>query len=308
MVMKIDIRTLPAWVLFFFSSALLALTKGGIKGTVVDQNNDPIEGVKVTIVSIEYPSQIFNLKTDKRGQFIQIGIEPGSYRVLCEKEGFSQHQSQIKVSMNTREEITVNLRPGQQEILVQGIPGSEELSEALQLFQKGKYEEALVGFKSALEKKPEDAIVYYNLGATYMVLEKQNEAIDAFRRSIDIQPDNFQALKYIGQLYGKKENYEEASKYYTRAAKISADDPEVFYNLGVSLMNINNQNEALNAFQKSIGCKKDYADAYYQLGLLYLNLNKMDKARTALKEFLRLAPDDPKAAMAKKILELLNGK
>ena len=64
--MQIKKRMVSAWVFFFVSSALFPFSKGGIKGTVVDQNNNPIEGVKITIVSIEYPSQKFNLKTNKK--------------------------------------------------------------------------------------------------------------------------------------------------------------------------------------------------------------------------------------------------
>jgi len=300
------VKTVTIFILVFFLTSLLLLpiTKGGIKGTIVDNDNNPIKGVKITIISVEYPSEQHPLITNKKGEFVQIGLDPGFYQIRCEKEGFFPSSINIKISISEIFEIQISLDPIKQQI-AEEVPGRKEMRSANDLYQEGRYEEALKEYQEAVHKKPEDPIGYYNLGITYMALGKQDEAINAFKKTIEIKPDHFQALKNLGQLYGKKKNFEAASKYYARSVKISADDPEVFFNLGVSLMNLSDKKGALDAFQKSVECKEDYADSYYQLGLLYLNLNKMDEARTAMEKFLKFAPDNSKALSAKKILEVI---
>ncbi|UCC38697.1 MAG: tetratricopeptide repeat protein [Candidatus Aminicenantes bacterium] len=279
-------------------------TKGGIKGEIIDSNKNPIEGVKVIIISVDYPSERYNLKTDKKGEFIQIGLEAGYYQIQCEKEGYSPIGKRVKVSISEIFETTITLERQKQQT-VKEVPGREEMRKANKLFQEGKYEEALKEYQEAVNENPEDATGYYNIGVTYIILEKPDEAIEAFKGTIEIQPGNYEALKNLGQLYGEKKNYEESSKYYSLALKISSDDPEVFYNLGVCLMNLGNPTGAMDAFQKSIERQEDYADSYYQLGLLYLNQNKMEEAQAVLEKFLQIAPDDSKAPNVKKIIELI---
>jgi len=45
--------------------------------------------------------------------------------------------------------------------------------------------------------------------------------------------------------------------------------------------------------------------AYYQVGMIYVNQNKKEEAIKNLEKFLELAPTDPNAPVAKKIVEYL---
>ncbi len=81
--------------IFLFSGV-----QGGIKGKILDKTTKaPIEGVKVTITSMEYSTIRFNLKTNKDGSFIQMGLHPGYYQIKFEKEGYIPGVAEIKVSI-----------------------------------------------------------------------------------------------------------------------------------------------------------------------------------------------------------------
>lgn len=293
--------------LFLFSLYILSSVHGGIKGKILDNNDNAIEGVRVTIISIEYPSERHPLKTNKKGEFIQIGLFPGFYQVRCEKDGYIPLAKKIRVHISevVDEEFILTLTPHEEVNLPKQIPGRKESVEGIKLFQQGNYEEAAKLYQKAIDKNPEDPIHYYNLGTTYIRMDRPEEAIKVFKKMIEIQPDSFSALKYLGQLYGNKKDFEEASKYLALAVKVSSDDPEAYYNLGVSLMNIVDYTGALDAFQKSINCQEDYADSYYQLGLLYLNQNKSYEALSAFKKFIQLKPEDPKASTARNMIEFI---
>ena len=67
---------------------------GGLRGKVTDAQGAPVEGA---IVKIEGKSTArkAEVKTNKKGEYIQIGLFPGDYKVTVEKGGMS-------ISMDTR--------------------------------------------------------------------------------------------------------------------------------------------------------------------------------------------------------------
>jgi len=297
------------WMVFFMVTLLfLYAAKGGIKGIVVDKDKNPLEGVKITITSVKYPLTKFTLETNEKGEFIQIGLEPDYYQVLCEKEGFVPKSEQIRVHINEITDTTMKLSSLQEQIEVKVIPGKEEAQKAYRFYQEGKYEEALAEYNAALEKNPEEISNYYNLGVTYMALGKNEEAIEAFQKTIEFDPENFLALKFLGQLYARENDTPQAEIYLVQAAGLSPNDPELFFNLGVLRMNAANYPAAIEAFQKAIDCDEEYVDAYYQLGLLYINQNKAEKASAVFQKFLEFSLDDPRASNVRKILEMIGKK
>jgi tetratricopeptide (TPR) repeat protein len=292
-------------VFFLFSGLAFSVIKGGIKGKILDSLNNPIAEAAVTIISVDYPSQQYKLKTDKKGVFIQIGLEPGDYRLRCEKEGFQPKEELVKVPINETIEKTLTLNSVAAPMKVEEAPGKKELREANTLYQRGKYEEALAAYQEAAVRAPKDPIIQYNIGVTFMAMGKSNEAIAAFQRTLEIQPENVQALKNLGQIYGQMKNFAESVKFNSQAAKLSAVDPEIFYNLGVGQMNLGNLEAALAAFQDSIACDEKYADSHYQLGLIFLNQNKMTEALAAFEKFLQVAPEDHRAPNVKEIIKVI---
>jgi tetratricopeptide (TPR) repeat protein len=306
--MRRQLITIALAILFLFFMRLLPASKGGIKGSTSDSQGIPIARVTVTIISVEYPSEQHKLTTNKKGEFIQIGLEPGFYKIRCEKEGYQSVEGQLKVSINEIIEKDFILSTVAEPMKVQEGPEKKELRQANKLFQEGKYGEALAAYKEAAAQAPEDAIIQYNLGVTMMVTGQLNEAIVAFKRTVEIQPENSQALKNLGQIYGKMKLFDESVKFYSQAAEISSTDPEVFYNLGVAFMNLGDQDAAQDAFRKCIAYDENNADSYYQLGMIFVNQNKMDKALAALEKFLILKPEDGRAASVREIIKIIKKK
>ena len=78
-------RSISHWRLLSLAGACLVVllfaspgaAQGIVQGTVVDANNQPVEGALVTIVSKD-SSRKFQLKTDKKGEFFQIGVPSGA--------------------------------------------------------------------------------------------------------------------------------------------------------------------------------------------------------------------------------------
>jgi tetratricopeptide (TPR) repeat protein len=292
-------------LLFFFSGFSFPAVNGGIKGKVFDRSKNPIEGVQLTIISMEYPNEQHIVKTNKKGEFIHIGLSPGFYQVKCEKDDFTPMIKKVQVSLLEFTEVEFELNLVEKSEAQKTEPGDKDLRLANKFFQEGNYQQAFESYKDAIAKRPGDPTLYYNLGVTALHLERFEEAAEAFKKMLDLQPDSFSALKKLGEIYGKKKDFQTASQYFARAVAVSSNDPEAYYNLGISLLNTGDLKGAQEAFLKSIACQDSYSDSYYQLGLLYLKQNNRSEAQKAFEKFLQYAPNDAKAPTAKNMLELI---
>ncbi|MEW6455196.1 MAG: tetratricopeptide repeat protein [Acidobacteriota bacterium] len=284
---------------------LLSSVQGKILGLITDKNKNPIQGSKITITSIANPTAKYELRSDKKGKFVQIGLYPGYYQIKCEKEGFITGILEIRVPINETVEVNLELETAREYGEKKETPSEKSFKQANEAFQKGDYEKAVNEYREALKEDPNEPIYYYNLGISYRKMNKNDEAIEAFKKMIEIQPQSFSGLKNLGELYGLKKDFEEASKYFKKAVEISPNDPEAYYNLGACLMNNADYKGALEAFKKSIEVQSDYGASYYQLGLLYVNQSMMEEAIKAFEKFIQLSPDDPNVPTAKQMLEYL---
>ena len=66
---------------------------GQVKGKVVDAENKPVDGAKVTVQQTDTNSK-FDLKTNKKGEYMQIGVPPGTYKITVEKDGLTTSKTQ----------------------------------------------------------------------------------------------------------------------------------------------------------------------------------------------------------------------
>ncbi len=293
-----------AALLLLFALPSQGTVTGTVRGVVSDKQGNPLEGVTVTISQVQYSAVKYVLKTNKKGEYFQIGLAPDYYRIKAEKDGFLPFSTEKRVAMQVVTEVDIVLEKGQ--YFVGGkSPGEDDYKQGLQFYQEGKYEDSVQALLRAIEKEPFEPIYKNNLGVVYTKMGKYDEAIDAYAKMLEIQPQSYTANKMLGELYGVKKEYDKAKSFYKKAAELSPDDPDAFFNLGACSMNLQDYAAAREAFSKAISIKPDFAAAYYQLGMLLVNQNETEEAVKNLEKFLELAPGHPNAAVAKQLIEFL---
>ena len=83
---------------------------GQVKGKVADATGKPIEGAVVTIEGSDSGGRKFTVKTNKSGDFIQIGLQPGQYKITATKDALTQTFNQ-RISLDMVE-VNFSLKPG----------------------------------------------------------------------------------------------------------------------------------------------------------------------------------------------------
>ncbi|MBE3072405.1 MAG: carboxypeptidase regulatory-like domain-containing protein, partial [Acidobacteria bacterium] len=82
---RVLMLAIAALVAVVMVSPGFAQSTGMCKGKVVDSNGQPMEKAKVTIEFREGITRKYEVQTNKKGEFIQIGLPPGQYKVTAER-------------------------------------------------------------------------------------------------------------------------------------------------------------------------------------------------------------------------------
>ncbi len=292
-------------VLCLFSLNLWPDVEGKIEGIVTDKEGNPIAKVAVTIVSSKMSSRKFRVTTKKDGKFTQIGIWPGYYQVSFTKSGFAPQSHEVRVSISESTRLDIKLEKVQ-EAAERSLSAADKLFiKGSNFYETGKYEEAVLAYKEAIELNSTQWGYYFNLGLAYKKNENREASVEAFQEALKLNPKSYSCNNELGEAMAKREEYDKAKTFYLNASELSPSDPDAFYNLGVVLTNLGKPEEAFKYFLKAVGVQENYADAYYQIGTIYISKGQTADAIKNLEKFVELAPEHQNAKIAKQLLEYL---
>ena len=200
---------------------------GQIKGKVVDAQNKPIEGAKIIIAMVDGASRKHEIKSKKGGDFLQIGLMPGNYKITAEKDGMSQEFS-FHVSIGETKEVNFMLQPGgqaaggqmtkedaaKQAARVEGI--KTKFAEGATLSNDGKYDEAIAKFQEVLVDVPKCAECYLNIGSVYAQKKEYDKAEESYRKVLELNPDSVDAYNGLATIFNSQKKFTEAQEMSAR--------------------------------------------------------------------------------------------
>ena len=279
--------------------------QGRVNGRVLDPDGNAVDKAEVTIVSQKSSAVRYDLKTDKDGRFVQIGLMPGYYILTVKKPGFVPASNEIHVGVAGEEKIEIGLKSAAAEAEKSYSAADKAFLKGNKLYAEQKYDEAAAAYAEAIGLNADNWGYHLNLGLALKKQGHSEEALAAFRKAVELNPESYSANKETGEALAKADQFAEARPFYEKASGLSPEDPDAPYNLGVCLVNLGESESALPLFEKTVELKPDYADAYYQMGTILVGQNRVAEATASLEKFVSLAPDHAQAPIAKQLLEFL---
>jgi tetratricopeptide (TPR) repeat protein len=294
-------------VLVFAAAAVTAWSQyqAKIGGRVVDPEGKPVEKAEISIVSQKSSNIRYDLKTDKEGRFMQVGITPGYFVVTVKKTGFAPGSKEVHVGVADLQEVEITLKTAAAEAERSYSAADKAFVKGNKLYAEQKYAEAVAAYGEAIGLDPSNWGYHLNLGLALKKSAQPEAALASFRKAVELNPESYSANKEAGEALAKAGQHAEAKAFYEKAAGLSPDDADAQYNLGVCQVNLGEPEGALPRFEKAVALKPDYADAWYQMATILIGQNKVPEAKAALEKFLALAPEHEKAAIARQLLEFL---
>jgi len=155
----------------------------------------------------------------------------------------------------------------------------------------GKLQEAELSARKAIEINPDFADGHYNLGNILKDLGKFQEAEISYRKAIKINPDYSNAHSNLGNILKAVGNFKEAELSTRKAIEINPDFAEAHSNLGIILRNLGKLQEAELSTRKAIEINPNFAEAHSNLGNILTNIGKLDEAELSTRKAIEIKPD-----------------
>jgi tetratricopeptide (TPR) repeat protein len=303
-------------VLAILAFALPAAAQGLVQGTVLDTKGQPVEGAAISIEQ-EGTNRHFDMKTDKKGGFMQIGLASASYKITATKDKLTASET-VRVSQG---------RPANARLVLgaaaAAAPGAEAaavtalrklLDEAIAASNAGKHDDAIAGFTKAIEGNPACFACYYNIGYNYAQKKDYAAAETNYKKAIEMKADYVDAYAGLASIYNAQRKFDEAAAASAKATEFSSTlgggntaggGADAFFNQGVILWNGGKVAEAKKSFESAIQANPNHAEAHYQLGMALVNEGNLAGAAGEFETYLKLAPEGPNAATAKGLVAQL---
>ena len=298
-----------------------ALAQSVVRGIVVDAQGKPVPGAEILFEAVDANRKMSG-KSDNKGEFLQVGLQSGSYKITASKEGIGTETVTAPVRQGPNAPLKFTLMPAarafaseaagkmtdaqrQEAALVQKLA-----AEAQTLRASGQLDPAAAKFNELVAKVPTCTDCYLSLGQIYKEQKKDAEAEAAFKKVIEIKPDHGGAYSELATMYNAQKKFDLAADASANAAKYlgaagGAAGAEAMFNQGVIAFNAGKFQEARVSFEGATKADGTMGQAFYQLGMTTLNLGDFAAAVAALEQYLKVDPNGAKAAEVKAQLPAL---
>lgn len=262
---------------------------GTARGKVLDEKGQPVEGVVIKIEFQGGVTRAYETKSNKKGEYTQVGLQPGDYKFTASKEGYQGAIAEAKINLGDPTylpDLKINSAAAKQ---AEANAANEEIQA---LFKKGfeaaqaqNYTEAIAAYQEALAKRPDLAQAHFNLGYVYAQQKDWANAEASMKKALEIKPDYNEANAALAGIYADSGQTEKAT-----ALASASNDPKVLIAMGVTHINKNEPDKAKEYLLKAEAADPTQADIQYYLGSIALQQNNQAEAMTRLEKFLSLNP------------------
>jgi tetratricopeptide (TPR) repeat protein len=297
---------------FMCALATPTLAQSVVRGKVTDAQGKPVPDATVDFASTD-SNRKTSTKTDKNGEFLQVGLQSGGYKVTASKQGIGSQTKDAQVKQGPSQinfTISAASAAATPENKAEAAAINASATAGIDALKSGKNEEAIAKFNEVIAKVPTCADCYFNIAMAYQNQQKYAEAETAYKKVLELKPDSADAYTGLATIYNAQKKFDLAADASAQAAKLSAPaggggNAEASYNQGVIAFNAGKFPEARDAFEAATKADPNNAMAQYQLGMTSLNLGKIPEAVAALEAYLKIDPNGPKAAEVKASLPAL---
>jgi tetratricopeptide (TPR) repeat protein len=283
-----------------------AQSTGTVRGVCKDMQGNPIVGAIVRYDNLDNGRK-YTFKTNKKGEYFSLGVEPGKYVVTLTQDGKELDKVNNYPVQLQENVLDFDLKKVQAEVArQQGISPeqlkkmqeqqakqskenntikqlNEKLAAANEASKAGDYTTAIAQLTEATQIDPARDLLWFKLG-------------DAYRSSSGKQADSTEKAK---QLDTAISDYQKAIDLKTKSAGVGASGPApdpnlaaYYNNLGEAYAKANKVDDAVKAYTQAAQANPPNAGQYYfNEGAVLTNVGKVDDAITAFDKCIAADPN-----------------
>lgn len=304
-------RSSPAAVLIAASLFSLAIALAGaaaaVKGTVTDPTGGPVADVNVTLTN-GIRGTSYTAKTDKDGAYLLQAVAPAEYRLRFEKAGYETIQGVISVRAGRENVFDAVLHRAAGSSKPAPPPWQEKNLRAHELYEQGKYAEALALYKEILAADPKVAFVHFDVGNCAYHLQDYEAAVLSYREALRLNQDFAEAYTNLANTYTRLKRFDEAIPFFESAVRSSAATGALFYGLGELYLNSGQATKAVPCLEKFVALEPRSVAGYLLLGAACADAGDPARAVAAYGKALELITDEREAERVRGLVEDLKAR
>ncbi len=284
-VLKLQAAGIGLILTVLLAGATAYAQEGGVTGKVTGEDGKPLAGYVVQFDRSDGIKWSSHVKTNKKGEFVYIGLQIGQYRLTlmdANNKPIDTQNTAVKsgdqvevnfdlVKLHKEEQKAAEANPEYQKQVEEQKENAtlkQQFDQGRQLYGEKKYAEAAAAYEKALPLAKDRNIP--------IIL---SQAADAWERAANLETDPDK----------KKQEYTTAMDDYNKVIVMAPNDATLHNNLGHLYADMGKSDEALTEFQKAADLDPTHAASYYyNLGIIEVNKGNMDGASTVLKKSIDL--------------------
>ena len=286
------------------------------KVVVVDKNDALLKGATVTLEFLDSRDPIIKheKKTNGKGEVIFGGLGYGKWEIVAKYKDLTPATKKVTVSqVNINPVKTLKLTKSAKKVAEEKLQKEANLvAQGNQLFNDGKYQEAITAYQQFLVKNPEFYQLHLNIGNCHKELGQNDQAIVEFNKVMEAAKDTdkdkalkAKCLAAIGEIHLKNQKTAKATEFFQKSIALNPKDEILAYNVAEIFFASNSNEEAVKYYDIALQIKPKWAEIYLKKGYVYMNMGDFPKAIESLKKFIELDPENPQAPVAEEIIKSL---
>lgn len=297
-------------VFAFLAPPVEAQTAGAARGRVVDDLKEPVADATVLIEYLGGVTRKQEVKTNEKGEYLQVGLSPGRYRITASKEGYVDAGLEMRIAMGLATNIPELEVISKERAVAEGGPDAaviqEKFAKGVELAQAGQLDEAEVIFNEILAMQPGVPEVYNGLGYLYAQRKDWVQAEQNYLSALDLRPGDPEFTGALAQMYQDSGQEDKAREVMSQAAASNPEDAGTQLTQGLYLLNSGQSVEAQAAFEAALAADPSLAEAHYHLGTILVGQGKVPEAIEHLEAYLATNPENAQyAATAQGLVQAL---
>lgn len=306
-------------LLLIFLPLVSASTRGRIEGIVVDENDQPVPDVIITLKNTRYEDSALETRTNEKGKYEYAGLTPDIFIVTAEKEGYAKISGEQKIRMGhtvTLDFVMPTLEALQEMSTTPRDVAAAAYNKALDYVEEGNDEEAINQFLVAIENEEglgKDLYrAYKSMGTLFYKNQRLEDAQKAFLKVTELNPEDLPSFVTLGEIYNKlKDTDNDKYDYYLAkaiqtwetahviATNQKVKDASIPFNIGVLYSMEPDTEKAIEWFKKTLEIDENNQEAHKQIVLQYIadpeiteKKELLEEAKKSLESYIAKYPND----------------
>ncbi|MCD6585401.1 MAG: tetratricopeptide repeat protein [Desulfobacteraceae bacterium] len=163
------------------------------------------------------------------------------------------------------------------------------------LSQKNQLDQSISYFYKAAVLEPGSSYVHYNLGCELAKIQSNKQAMAHFSKVLALDPNHADAHTNMANILSELGKQDRAIGHYRKAAALRPKNQEYLSNLGAALFSKGMVEDAIIYYQKAYQLKPDNITILNRLGYALFSWGKTDESIPYYMKVLELSPNNAEA-------------